>query len=193
MDLQDHRARKFGHSFMRRPKRFLLRLRLAVDSGGPILVAVGNEWYVAGIVAWRRVWIQGPELHLGRYGETSYGVKPGHYVDWIETTFSTISPVECHGEHPRLHTAELHPAIQAINRRMSGQPAGAPYLHLWYTLKTRGLPGHKVPDCRWQVSIGRPCKRQASKPPASGRTRAKPSCLSWLAMRAAEASFGQSQ
>lgn len=59
------------------------------DSGGPILVAVGNEWHVAGIAAWKRGEVEGTEIHPGRYGEISYGVRLGHYADWIETTMAT--------------------------------------------------------------------------------------------------------
>jgi hypothetical protein len=56
------------------------------DSGGPILVGVGNEWQVAGVSAWKRGMVSGTEIHPGRYGETSYGVRLGNYIDWIETT-----------------------------------------------------------------------------------------------------------
>ena len=59
------------------------------DSGGPILVAVGDEWQVAGITAWKRVVVTGTELRPGRYGETSYGVRLGNYADWIETTIAS--------------------------------------------------------------------------------------------------------
>lgn len=62
------------------------------DSGGPILVAVGNEWHVAGIAAWKRARVEGTEIYPGRYGEKSYGVRLGHYADWIETNISTIRP-----------------------------------------------------------------------------------------------------
>lgn len=54
------------------------------DSGGPILVAVGNEWHVAGLMAWKRVVVTGTELHPGKYGETVFGVRLGNYTDWIE-------------------------------------------------------------------------------------------------------------
>jgi hypothetical protein len=58
------------------------------DSGGPILVAVGNEWHVAGIAAWKRSVVTGTEIHPGKYGETSYGVRLGNYADWIEETIA---------------------------------------------------------------------------------------------------------
>jgi secreted trypsin-like serine protease len=59
------------------------------DSGGPILVAVGDEWHVAGISAWKRSVVTGTDIHPGRYGETSYGVRLGNYADWIEETMAT--------------------------------------------------------------------------------------------------------
>lgn len=58
------------------------------DSGGPILVAVGNEWHVAGITAWKRGVVNGTELRPGAYGETSYGVRLGNYTDWIKQSIS---------------------------------------------------------------------------------------------------------
>ncbi len=56
------------------------------DSGGPILVAVDDEWQVAGIMAWKRAVVTGTAVHPGRYGETVYGVRLGNYADWIEMT-----------------------------------------------------------------------------------------------------------
>jgi len=61
------------------------------DSGGPILVAVGNQWHIAGISAWKRGEVSGTEIRPGRYGEISYGVRLGHYADWIETTITESS------------------------------------------------------------------------------------------------------
>lgn len=58
------------------------------DSGGPILVAVDKEWQVAGVTAWKRGLVEGTELRPGRYGETSYGVRLGNYVGWIEETMT---------------------------------------------------------------------------------------------------------
>jgi hypothetical protein len=59
------------------------------DSGGPILVTVDGEWHVAGIAAWKRARVNGTEIQAGRYGETSYGVRLGHYADWIDETTHT--------------------------------------------------------------------------------------------------------
>ena len=57
------------------------------DSGGPILVAAGDDWELAGIAAWKRGIVIGTEVFPGRYGETSYGVRLAHYAGWIgETT-----------------------------------------------------------------------------------------------------------
>lgn len=56
------------------------------DSGGPILVAVDDEWHVAGLAAWKRAEVVGTEIHPGRYGEISYGVRLGHYAEWIGKT-----------------------------------------------------------------------------------------------------------
>lgn len=54
------------------------------DSGGPILVEVGDAWHLAGINAWKRGQVVGTDVFPGRYGETSYGVRLAHYADWIE-------------------------------------------------------------------------------------------------------------
>lgn len=56
------------------------------DSGGPILLNVDNEWRLAGVAAWKRAQVKGTEIHAGRYGEASYGVRLGYYADWIAMT-----------------------------------------------------------------------------------------------------------
>ncbi|RDZ27316.1 S1 family peptidase [Lysobacter silvisoli] len=58
------------------------------DSGGPILVAVGDEWQVAGITAWKRVQGNPVDTWPGKYGQTNYGVRVEHYRDWIEKTIA---------------------------------------------------------------------------------------------------------
>ena len=58
------------------------------DSGGPILVAQGKQWRLAGIAAWKRSEVVGTEIRPGRYGEMSYGVRLGNYADWIEETIA---------------------------------------------------------------------------------------------------------
>ena len=53
---------------------------------------MGNEWHVAGIAAWKRAVVIGTEIHPGRYGETSYGVRLANYADWIEETIAATEP-----------------------------------------------------------------------------------------------------
>jgi hypothetical protein len=67
------------------------------DSGGPILVAVGDEWQVAGIAAWKRGEVIGTEVRPGRYGEACYGVRLEHYADWIEDTIANGAVAETTG------------------------------------------------------------------------------------------------
>lgn len=82
-------GRWIGYSFDKPPNALPLEASTGSgDSGGPILVAVGNEWHVAGITAWKRVVVTGTELRPGKYGETSYGVRLGNYADWIEKTIA---------------------------------------------------------------------------------------------------------
>lgn len=61
------------------------------DSGGPILVAAGKDWELAGIAAWKRGIVVGTDVFPGRYGETSYGVRLAHYADWIDEVIATRS------------------------------------------------------------------------------------------------------
>lgn len=59
------------------------------DSGGPILVAVGSDWHLAGITAWKRGVVRGTEVFPGRFGETCYGVRLGNYVNWMKTIMAS--------------------------------------------------------------------------------------------------------
>ncbi|MGY0798540.1 S1 family peptidase [Lysobacter sp. A286] len=87
-------GRWIGYTFDKPPNALPLEATTGSgDSGGPILVAVDNEWHVAGITAWKRAEVNGTELCPGRYGETSYGVRLGNYADWIETTMAKGSAV----------------------------------------------------------------------------------------------------
>ncbi len=87
-------GRWIGYRFDEAPGALPLEASIGSgDSGGPMLVAVGEEWQVAGITAWKRGVITGTELHPGRYGETSYGVRLGNYCDWIEETIGQIGEV----------------------------------------------------------------------------------------------------
>ena len=78
-------ARWIGYRFDAPPKALPLEASIGSgDSGGPILVAVGKQWRVAGLTAWKRGQVEGTELRPGRYGETCYGVRLGNYAGWIE-------------------------------------------------------------------------------------------------------------
>lgn len=82
--------RWIGYSFDNPPNALPLEATMGSgDSGGPMLIAVGDEWHVAGIAAWKRSMVTGTDIHPGRYGETSYGVRLGHYANWIEETIAT--------------------------------------------------------------------------------------------------------
>lgn len=83
-------GRWIGYTFDKPPNALPLEATTGSgDSGGPILVAVDNDWHVAGITAWRRAEVNGAELRPGRYGEMSYGARLGNYADWIDTTTAT--------------------------------------------------------------------------------------------------------
>ena len=58
-------------------------------SGGPILVAEGDGWRLAGLAAWKRGLVKGTDVLPGRYGEISYGVRLAHYAGWISETMAT--------------------------------------------------------------------------------------------------------
>lgn len=91
-------GRWIGYTFDKPPNALPLEATTGSgDSGGPILVAVGNEWHVAGIAAWKRGEVNGTELRPGRFGETSYGVRLGNYADWIKKTIARGTAV---GEPP---------------------------------------------------------------------------------------------
>lgn len=82
-------GRWIGYTFDRPPNALPLEASTGSgDSGGPMLVAVGDEWHVAGIAAWKRGNVEGTEVRLGTYGETGYGVRLAHYADWIADTIA---------------------------------------------------------------------------------------------------------
>ena len=86
-------GRWIGYSFDKPPNALPLEASTGSgDSGSPILVAMGDEWQVAGISAWKRGEVNGTEIRPGRYGEISYGVRLGNYADWIEKTIATGGP-----------------------------------------------------------------------------------------------------
>lgn len=82
-------GRWLGYTFDRPPQALPLEaVSGSGDSGGPILVAVGDAWHVAGIAAWKRSQVVGTEVRPGRYGETAHGVRLAHYADWIARTLA---------------------------------------------------------------------------------------------------------
>lgn len=58
------------------------------DSGGPLLIAVGDAWRLAGLAAWKRAVVEGTEIRQGKYGESSIGVRLQHYAAWIQQTMT---------------------------------------------------------------------------------------------------------
>lgn len=64
------------------------------DSGGPLLVAIGNQWQVAGLTSWKRVQGNPAAFRPGKYGQTNYGVRLGYYAEWIETTMTSARQSE---------------------------------------------------------------------------------------------------
>jgi hypothetical protein len=58
------------------------------DSGGPLLVAVGDEWQVAGLTSFKRVDGNAMTVRPGKYGQINYGVRLGNYLEWIETVIA---------------------------------------------------------------------------------------------------------
>lgn len=63
------------------------------DSGGPLLLAVGKEWQVAGLTSWKRGESSAIVLRSGVYGQTGYAVRVAHYREWIEATMAADSKV----------------------------------------------------------------------------------------------------
>jgi hypothetical protein len=59
-----------------------------------MLVEVGDEWHVVGVAAWKRAQVNGTDIYPGKYGETSYGLRLGHYADGIEATIKAASTVD---------------------------------------------------------------------------------------------------
>jgi secreted trypsin-like serine protease len=64
------------------------------DSGGPILIAVGDGWQLLGIAAWKRAVVEGTELRPGAYGEASVGVRLQHYAEWMRQTMAEDAETE---------------------------------------------------------------------------------------------------
>ncbi len=56
------------------------------DSGGPLLIAQGEEWQVAGLTSWKHVDGNVADFRPGQYGNINYAVRLAYYFDWIEAT-----------------------------------------------------------------------------------------------------------
>ncbi len=83
-------GRWLSYTFRRPPDAFPLEGSAGNgDSGGPLLVAVGSEWQVAGLTSWKRVQGNPAEFHPGKYGQINYGVRLAHYLDWINATMAS--------------------------------------------------------------------------------------------------------
>lgn len=54
------------------------------DSGGPVLIRVGDEWQLAGLASWKHVEGDLGQFRAGLYGQTAYQVRLSHYARWIE-------------------------------------------------------------------------------------------------------------
>ena len=61
------------------------------DSGGPLLVKVGNERQVAGLTSWKGSSDNRLISHPGKYGQINYGLRLAHYLDWINATMAAAS------------------------------------------------------------------------------------------------------
>jgi hypothetical protein len=64
------------------------------DSGGPILIAVGSEWQVAGITSWKRAEGSLAKFCPGRYGQVNVGLRLAHYREWITETMAAGGAAE---------------------------------------------------------------------------------------------------
>lgn len=64
------------------------------DSGGPLLVAVGDGWQLAGITSWKRVDGHVAAACPGRYGQWNYAVNVAHYADWIDAAMAEASSAD---------------------------------------------------------------------------------------------------
>jgi hypothetical protein len=58
------------------------------DSGGPLLVAVGQERQVAALTSWKHVVGNPAEFHAGKYGQINHGLRLAHYQEWIDATIA---------------------------------------------------------------------------------------------------------
>ena len=61
------------------------------DSGGPVLIAIGDQWHVAGLTSWKHIDGNPASFRPGKYGQISHALRLGHYLEWIKATMSTGS------------------------------------------------------------------------------------------------------
>lgn len=64
------------------------------DSGGPLLVEVGDKWQVAGLTSFKRVDGNPMTARPGKYGQINYGVRLGNYLEWIQAVTGPDSAAE---------------------------------------------------------------------------------------------------
>ncbi len=64
------------------------------DSGGPLFVAVGAEWQVAGLTSFKRVDGNPMTVRPGKYGQLNYAVRLGNYIEWIEAVIARDGAAE---------------------------------------------------------------------------------------------------
>ncbi len=62
------------------------------DSGGPVLVEVGDQWQLAGLASWKVVHGHVLKARYGRYEQVTCNVRLSHYMAWIEGVMSAPSP-----------------------------------------------------------------------------------------------------
>lgn len=54
------------------------------DSGGPVIVERNGRPQVAALASWKLVLGDARKFEPGKYGMTTYNVRPGYYLDWID-------------------------------------------------------------------------------------------------------------
>lgn len=61
------------------------------DSGGPLLIEVGDQWQLSGLASWKVVHGHVLTAQYGRYDQITCNVRVGHYSEWIEHVLSGSS------------------------------------------------------------------------------------------------------
>ena len=56
------------------------------DSGGPIMLKVGNKWKLAGVVSHKFAGGNLRDFKCCRYGQVTYQSRLSYYLPWIEKT-----------------------------------------------------------------------------------------------------------